>query len=345
MQAIEVEREAFRRLPALLAELFDEPSPGYSLQRLEADRGIDAVVDAGGRHWFLQVKASSSPGSVAAAADQLEALQRRDGIAVLVVPHMTPAGAKAAEARGLNWLDLSGNASLRDEDLYVWVQGRPNQFVRRGRPASAFAPKSSRVARVLLLDPERWWLQKELSERTDLDPAQVSRVVRRLEDDQLLKRDGSRVRPRDPDLLLDAWTDEYRFDRHDIVSGHRSGSGIELARELSGDLRDGDIDHALTGLAAAWVFEGFARFRLISVYVHGDPRDAADVVGLRRNDRGANVQLLGPDDRGVFDGQEDKKGLPCVSRVQTYLDLRHLPERAGEAAEELRADGKLWTPR
>ena len=49
---------------------------------------------------------------------------------------MTPAGAKAAEERGLNWIDLSGNAHLRDEQLYVWVQGRPNQFVKPGRPSS-----------------------------------------------------------------------------------------------------------------------------------------------------------------------------------------------------------------
>ncbi|HTU79884.1 MAG TPA: type IV toxin-antitoxin system AbiEi family antitoxin [Solirubrobacteraceae bacterium] len=186
---------------------------------------------------------------------------------------------------------------------------------------------------------------KGTRERTDLDAGRVSRVVRRLEDDELLVRDRPLLRPRDRDLLLDAWADEYRFDRHDIIAGHLSGNGIGLARELNHRLRDANIDHAFTGLPAAWALDRFARFRLNSVYVHGDPRAAADAIELRRNERGANVQLIGPDDRGVFDGQQDVDELPLVSSVQTYLDLLVLPERAREAAEELRHDGAIWHAR
>ncbi|MFN2623813.1 MAG: hypothetical protein ABR611_13325, partial [Chthoniobacterales bacterium] len=65
-------------------------------------------------------------------------------------PGIPGIGAKTAADRDLNWIDLSGNADLRDDELYVWVQGRPNEFTAPGRPASPFAPKSSRVARALL---------------------------------------------------------------------------------------------------------------------------------------------------------------------------------------------------
>ena len=342
MQAAQFEREAIHRLPGIIAELFDEPAPAHALVPEDRDQAIDVLIDAGGRRWAIEAKASSSPGTVARAADRLAALSLPDAVAVLVVPYMTPAGAKAAAQRHLNWIDLSGNASLRDDELYVWVQGRPNQFSMPGRPSSPFAPKSSRVARALLLDPERWWVQKELAEHTDLDAGRVSRVVRRLDDDQLLARDGSQLRPRDPGMLLDAWSDDYRFDRHDIVTGHLSGSGLELARELHHHLDDSEVDHAFTGLPAAWALDRFARFRLVSVYVTGDPRAAADAVGLRRNERGANVQLIGPDDRGVYDGRHTVDELPCVAPVQVYLDLGHLPERATEAAEQLRANGGLW---
>lgn len=342
MQAVELEREAFHRLPGILAELFDDPEPSRALFFEPADRGVDIAIDAGGRRWAIQAKISSSPGTVATVADRLRALDVGDAIPVLVVPYMSPAGAKTAAERRLNWIDLSGNASLRDDELYVWVQGRPNQFGARGRPASPFAPKSSRVARALLLDPARWWRQKDLAEHTDLDPGRISRVVHRLDDEQLLERDSARLRPRDPDLLLEAWADDYRFDRHDIITGHLTGSGVELARELNASLDAEAIDHAFTGLPAAWALDSFARFRLVSVYVVGDPRAAAEAVALRRNERGANVQIIGPDDRGVFDGQRRIEDLPCVAPVQIYLDLGHLPERAAEAAEHLRTDGRLW---
>jgi hypothetical protein len=282
-----------RRLPEVLAELFDElPTSGVAVE--PGDRGAEVLIDAAGRRWAVEAKNSSSPGVVAETATRFGAQTPSDAVPVLVVPYMTPAGAKAAADRGLNWIDLSGNAHLRDDELYVRVHGRPNRFAAPGRPSSPFAPKSSRVPRLLLLDPGRWWMQKELANRTRLDRGHVSRIVRRLDSDALLERDGSRLRPRDPDLLLDAWADDYRFERHDIIAGHLSGTGVELATECHERLDGEGIAHAFTGLAAAWAIDGFARFRLISVYVSGDPRAAADALGLRRNERGANVQVSAP---------------------------------------------------
>lgn len=342
---IAVEREARRRLPALLAELLDEPPLELAAQRAASDAGVDFVgADGRGRTWLIQVRSSSRPGYVVHAAEQLGAYAdaRADAIPILVVPFMTVAGAEAADRARLNWLDLSGNAHIRAERLHIWVQGRPDQFRRRGRPSSPFAPKSARVTRTLLLEPERWWRQRDLVHKTGLDDGNVSRIVRRLDEELLLDHRARELRPRDPGLLLDAWAGDYSFDRHDIVTGHLTGSGIDLAEHVHERLDDAGIEHAFTGLAAAWQLEPFARFRLASVYVDGDPRDAADIVGLRRNEAGANLQLIGPDDAGVLHGNRVVNGLPCVSPVQTYLDLLHLPERAVDAARQLRDDRLLW---
>lgn len=343
LDGLRLEREALRRLPALLAELLDEREADVRLHR-PADDPVDAIVDARDRRWLIEVKGSSRPAIVDRAANQARHLVEARGgdlIPLLVVPYMTEAGARAADVRELDWVDLSGNASIRAEGLYVHVQGRPNQFASPGRPSSPFAPKSARVARTLLLDPEKWWRQRDLAIATDLDDGRISRITRRLDDGDLLERDGSRFRPRDPSLMLDEWGEVYRFDRHDVIAGHMSGSGVELARALSERLSRRRIRHAFTGLPAAWVLDPFAGFRLSSVYVVGDPRDAADAVELRRNDTGANVQLIGPDDRGVFAGRRCIGNLTCVAPVQVYLDLLHLPERARDAAAHLRSGG-LW---
>jgi hypothetical protein len=338
-----IQREASRLLPSLLAELLDEERVDLQAEADSRDRGIDALVtDRKGRRWAIEVKSSSRPGQIDRAAALLRDLEDEGFIPILVVPYMTKAGEEAAEARRLNWVDLAGNAHIRDEGLHVWIKGQPNRRKSAGRPSSPFAPKSARVARVLLLDPARWWRQKDLVEATGLDDGNVSRIVKRLDGEALLERRERELRPRDPDLLLDAWAQDYRFDRHQVVFGHLTGGGIEVARELGGRLAAANVAHAFTGLPAAWAMTHFARFRLASVFVDGDPHLIAEELEMRRGEKGANVQLLRPDDEGVFAGAEHFDDLSCVAPVQAYLDLRNLPERANEAAEHLRADRLNW---
>jgi len=339
--SLSLEREALARLPELLEEMLGDPQ--LRVDRAPPDGGIDLVVnDSTGRTWFAQVKASATAGHVAEAARRLRDATAPNAVSILVVPYMTAGAAEVAAEEGVNWVDLAGNARIRDDDLYILIQGRPNPFRSRGRPSSPFAPKSARITRVMLLDPSRWWRQRDLAEKTGLDDGTVSRVVRRLVDEALVEHRTRKYRPRDPSLLLTAWADDYRLDKHDIVIAHASGSGAEISRELERGFHDAGIQHAFTGLAAAWAYDHFARFRLTSVYVSGDPRQALDRLKLRRSPKGGNVQLLGPNDNGVFTGAAERDGLTCVAPVQAYLDLRHLSERADEAAEQLRSRHLRW---
>src|SRR5690606_3164329 len=154
-----------------------------------------------------------------------------DTVPLLVVPYMGDVGRRICEEAGVAYVDLSGNAVIKAPPLVIRVEGRPNRFKKRGRPSSLFAPKSSRVARLLLLEPERWWSQHELAERGDLGAGYVSRICGRLDDEKLVERNAVReLRPSDPKLLLRAWHDEYSFDKHEIMRGHVSArSGDELA--------------------------------------------------------------------------------------------------------------------
>ena len=337
------EREARYRLPGLLADLLGEPASAIELsERDDFPRADLVATDARGRMWMIEVKSSGGPGQVAAVAEQQGTYRRQGVVPLLAVPYMSRAGTEAADRARVNWIDLSGNAHIRSDDLHIWVQGRPDELRSRGRPSSPFAPRSSRVTRVLLLDPGRWWLQKDLAIRTGLDDGNVSRIARRLEEELLVERRGRELRPRDPGSLLDAWAQDYRFSGHDIWPGHFSGSGIDLARTLSSRLDALGIRYAFTGLPAAWAMDQFASFRLTTVYVHGDPRDAAQRLGVRTADRGANIQLVGPNDSGVFAGEGVYGGIRCVAPVQVYVDLLHLPERAPEAALHLRAHSLGW---
>ena len=81
----------------------------------------------------------------------------------------------------------------------------------------------------------------------------------------------------------------------------------------------------------------FARFRLVTVYVGARPSDEwLGSIGFREEPRGANRWVVRPVDDGVFEGSSPVDGLTCVHPLQVYLDLKAQPERAPEAADELR---------
>lgn len=65
--------------------------------------------------------------------------------------------------------------------------------------------------------------------------------------------------------------------------------------------------------------------------------DIFDQIHFREVDSGANIWIVKPNDPGVFNGTMDLNGVDCVSPIQTYLDLQHLPERADEATDMIRS--------
>jgi Transcriptional regulator, AbiEi antitoxin, Type IV TA system len=238
----------------------------------------------------------------------------------------------------------SGNADIRGPGLRIVVQGKPNSFASPGRPSTAFSPKASRLSRAMLMEPEKWWLQTELADATELSAGYVSKVMGRLVDDGLVARgDGGRVQPKDPPLLLEAWSQVYDFSRHEISRYHAVGhTGAAVLGRLAASLgKIDDLAWAATGLAAAWQLDRFADFRMVTIYV-SKPLLDPEHLSLRSVERGENVWVVVPRDEGVLHGSQEIEGVRCVHPVQVYLDLLGHPERAKEAAIHLRASHLGW---
>jgi hypothetical protein len=347
MGARSEEKRLVSRVPATLAALLAVPEG--KVQALAPDsNGAALVVTAAGQTFAVEVVDASAAGPVAAhakrAADAAKAIRKR-AIPVVAVPFMGDSGKQACERAGVSWFDFSGNAHIIAPGIRVIVDGRPNQFRARGRPASAFAPKSSRVARYLLMHPDETVIQRDIAHATGVSEGFVSRIVARLEEEHYVGRDeGGALRVKDPRLLLEAWREQYRFSKHTIIQGHVAArSGDALARQVGDTLEARSVEHAATGLAAAWQLTRFATFRIATFYLDADPDTALkDDLGFREDVRGANLWLVVPNDAGVFQGAQERNGLRCVHPVQVYLDLKEHPERASEAAERLRAEFLSW---
>jgi hypothetical protein len=311
-------------------------------------REVDALVETPPFTWLIECKSPGHAAAVDSAIRRLEGrrqhLRGKHALPLVAVPFMGESGKRLCEEHGVSWMDLAGNAHLRAPGLHIHIEGRPNRLKKVGRPENPFAPRSARIARRLLLEPQHFLSQRELARLTGLGEGYVSRIVRKLEAEELLQRDEQgRVQPRAPELLLESWHERYDFQKHQILKGHVPARSAELLlRSLSARLSEAGVGHAATGLAAAWKLTHFSAFRMVTLYVQRLPFDVLESLSFREEARGANVWIVLPNDAGVFDGTEFREGVRCVSPVQVYLDLKAQPERSEEAAVSLRDEYLMW---
>ena len=304
-------------------------------------RQWDAVISAGDHSYVLEWKRSGSLSHVAIAIHRLARAKHsfsHDVVPLLAVPYMGRAAQEHCGKANVSWLDLSGNARIIAPGIFYQNLGNPNRYRRAGRPETAFGPRGARIARRLLIGPAKVIRQRTLAANTGLDEGHTSRVVGKLLETGLVERGQGGIRVTDPEALLDAWREDYRFDRHHVLRGHISArGGDELIHSVTEILSRTEEPYAATALPAAWLWTRYAGFRLSTVYLQIPPTAGLKKdLGFREEERGANTWLVVPNDEGVFDGVEVIDGIPCVHPVQAYVDLKDHPERATEAATQLR---------
>jgi len=312
------------------------------------NNNADAHFKVGKNEFLIEIKSGSNSAQVSSAIQALKKNQIQSQthlIPLVVVPFMGVVGRRLCEDSDVSWADLSGNADIFASNFRIHIVGQTNLFKNPGRPSSPFAPKSARIARWLLINAGKPMTQRELSFATNVDEGFTSRIVSRLEDEGLVSRrdDGSIVVP-NPDLLLDSWREKYDFRKNHIIKGHMAArSSNEILQKISESLSGKNIQHAATGLSGAWLYGKFAGFRTVTFYIDRQPsNELMKIFEFREEERGANVWLTVPKDEGVFHGSDKVEGINCAHPVQVYLDLLGHPERAMEAAENLRKEFLNW---
>ena len=136
------------------------------------------------------------------------------------------------------------------------------------------------------------------------------------------------------DLCLGVWCSLVEGPFPESVAAR---SGIALTHRVADTLHGLGVDHAATAMSAAWQYQRFASYRIATFFLAEWPSlETRERLGFRAEERGANLRLVVPNDAGVFEGPEIHEGVRCVHPVQAHLGLRAHPERAAEAADQLR---------
>ena len=127
------------------------------------------------------------------------------------------------------------------------------------------------------------------------------------------------------------WAQDYDQTASNTATTYLEPRGMPaLEKALAGT----GLRYAATGAFAAQRFDPIAPARAAAIYVD-DAYEAADRLGLREADAGANVALLEPFDPVVFDRTVTRGGLRCVAPSQLAVDLLTGPGREPPQGQEL----------
>jgi hypothetical protein len=244
---------------------------------------------------------------------------------------------EAAEEAGVSYLDLGGRGRVVAPGL-VYVAPPHVGWAGLSRSnASPFAPKASRVVRVLLSDPRRPWRLSDVAVLSELNPGNVHRALAGLVDRGMVERDEDAYVVADPGSLLEAWADQRQEPRERISLQHE-GDLHGVVRRLV------DALHGHAVVSGELAAEEFAPYLpAASAIIHAlDPDDFAAL--QRPVERSPLLGLGAAPGRVVIDLADAgcggfrvlKDDLPLASPQQVYVDLARDRGRGREAAEHLR---------
>jgi hypothetical protein len=263
---------------------------------------------------------------------------------VFAAPFVSPRLGEVCRERGWGWFDLAGNCRITIPGL-LYLDRKGNQPVHRSsRPETNLgSPEAARVLRALLKprhEAVRWNSQRELQKATEpvVSLGLVNKIVTHLRNEGYIAGEGEEgIRVVDPERLLIAWRDSYRFDKIPRSEWFTLLKASEIEKAMR-EMNPGNETRIVwASFSAAERQAPMVRQAKYWLMVSQDHADwARETLKATQVDTGANLTLLIAPDRGfIADAKEEDKAGPCTSPIQTYLDTWHAGGRGQEAAQAI----------
>ena len=344
LKSAEIQRQVAQRLRELLPkakaweERTDVKIAGHAAGLVVRFRLVDQEHTV-----VVEVSSLGQPRQIRGAVTRFSEIRRElpGAYPVAAAVYIGPQSARILKSHNLGYVDLSGNCYLAFENVLIEKEGKKNLRPSTRPLRSLFAPRATRVARVLLVEPARAWRLEELARAAEVSLGHAHNVVKRLQELAWVERDeNQRIRLGKPADLLEGWCESYTY-RANEMSAYAAPERVTrafmsaIARAATAEGRR----YAFTLNAGVSLVAPSLRVPAVHCYLDGDPAPLAAALGLRATaePEGA-VHFLAPYDPGVFYATLEKGGLTVVCLPQLYADLLRYERRGREQAEHLRRE-------
>lgn len=306
--------------------------PGWTVERGQGPAQDDGSTDdrfsmkdqsGTGRSIRIDSRLRTTPAELERSYnDPLARRLRRDASSPILVisPYLSPRSRTVLSEASINYLDLTGNARIAIDypGLVVRTEGAQREPTPRRRPERGISgPAAGRIIRALT-DFTPPYSVTQLAELADVSAGYCSRTLQALEREALLRRDNrGTVEDVDwPATLRRRGNAVVLFDKGRTKT-YIARSGVQRTLEALPNI-DGQ-DYAVTGSFAAARINAVTAPVGLALYTP-QPGALIEALNLLPADQGADVHLVRPADRGVFDRTSVDDGVRWVGPSQVVLD-------------------------
>jgi hypothetical protein len=344
LKSAEVRRQVGQRLRELLPAATGWQECADSRIGSQTADLVSRFQLAGQEHTIVvEVSSLGQPRQIRASVTRLNEIRRElpGAHPVAAAAYIGPQSARILKNNGLGYVDLSGNCYLAFGNVLIEKEGKRNVRPSTRPLRSLFAPRATRVVRVLLIEPARTWRLEELGKASGVSLGHSYNVVKRLEELAWAERDADqRIHLSKPADLLEAWCESYTYRANGITSYL---APERVTRKFMGEIARAAVaawrPYAFTLNAGAALLVPSLRLPTVHCYLEGDPAPFAQGLGLRpATEADGTLHILQPYDPGVLHGAYEKGGLKVVCLPQLYADLIHYERRGPDQAEHVRRE-------
>ena len=259
---------------------------------------------------------------------------------VISCPFVSPRVGEICDRANINYFDDSGNARIKLPGCFIKIAGNPNMRPSVQKPRDLFAPRSSRIVRMLLEKPEHSWTLQELTKAAQVSIGLASRISTALTEDGYLFTLGSVMRLHDPEALLKQWAKVYRGsnERLDVFVMEKNVEDVE--RRMAQFCQRHFIQYALAEFSGAWQIAPAVKYSRATIAV-AQPT----LIDLKERlmeeyegqpvQSGSNVTFICAADPFDLFGMWTLNTFPVLSPIELYIQLRSNPARGEDAAEAI----------
>src|SRR5918995_2373282 len=182
LKSSEIRRQAAQRLRDLFPSGKGwEETPDARIGNQRADLLLKFRLGTQEHTLVLEVSSLGQPRQIRAAVTRLQEVRRElpGAYPVAAAVYIGPQSARILKSNNLGYVDLSGNCYLAFEPVLIEKEGKRNARPSSRPLRSLFAPRATRVVRILLTDPARIWKLEELARASGVSLGHAHNVVKR----------------------------------------------------------------------------------------------------------------------------------------------------------------------